>query len=840
MSKVTAATAPAPVVEETGEEYDLPQESKGAKKILKKVKDAVLEGKSVEDGLKVWEASWQEAIASEDADQAAVDHWKALEYLHRTQAEILHQQQQADSGAPSGENKKAAAEATLKSIAASQTLMQRAGHGRNGFGRSPSSDDHSHSPKESPKAAEAGSTASAASAVTSTAAVSSPKKAKKRPTTAHDDISASPVEKVTGKTSSRTSSPAPSSSAPIAVASSSSPATSSSPLASSPLSSATVGSPGTGSGKIKHHHPGAPVKLTQLTFARDDPLTKIVEFDGKPVKALKAKSEFVNFGDNVHNKPAITFEPRTRTGVANIVKWCVANGKRVRCAGFRHTWSNLYSQNDQVLLSMIPAAKATAKSFSAVVPVNGGPDDMEGITWIGEENGHGLVKFGASTSNGQFLEWALKNGWTLPMSVDLVEITFGGSTSPMTHGTGLDHPTMSDLVTEVEFINANGELQTVNDPKKLRAAAGALGVMGVITAVTMKLERMSYANMKPYKPAAMLGVPPPPGWDKPIPKQLDIKATPAQLKGAQKTFEDQIKQNYYNEWFWFPFQPKCFVNCWHNDGDATKSKVLTEKQALMQDVQGMFGSWANAVLGCTAGDGEFMTKFVAWSAMNVLPDLGDAKQPEVTPVTEAFYFRRGLHNMPMRDMEMIIPIPGRRDKPEKADWTVINRAWWDCIHLIYAYAAQGKYPVRLGLAMHMISDSDMFLAPERGNKVHKGSHRTFGSCSINISTVPQTPNDVWMEFSQDLASVWQSYTFPDGSPLNVRAHWVKEWEFLTTAAGVPLTEHYNKVAYKEQIADFNKTLKRIASDGGWATKTMRKTFSNPLLDSVLWPEKEIQ
>lgn len=834
---MSAAPLVAPIVEETGEEHDVPLESKESKKILKKVKEAVLEGKSVEEGLKVWEASWQQAIASDNADQAAVDHWKALQYLHRTQADVLAQQEAVGTSADDG--KKASAEATLKSIAASQTLMQRAGHAHGSAppSRSASTEDASHVPKAGSSA-----TAAASSSSSSSAAVSSPKKAKKRPTTAHDDISGSPSSDSGKSGKTRTASPAAaaSSSSPIAI--SSSPATSSSPLASSPLSAATSGSPSQhGSGKIKHHHPGAPVKLTQLTFARDDPLSKIVEYDGTPVKTLKRGEKFTNFGLNLVHSPAVTFEPQTRTGVANIVKWAVAQGKRVRCSGFRHTWSNLYSQDNQVLLSMIPASKATGKSFNAVTPVVPTPDDLEGITWIGEEApGVGLVRFGASTSNGQFLEWALRNGWTLPMSVDLVEITFGGQTAPMTHGTGLDHPTMSDLVSEVEFINANGELQTVNDPKKLRAAAGSLGVMGIITAVTMRLERMTYANMKPYKPPAMLGVPPPPNWDKPIPKQLDIKATPAQLAGAQKTFEDQIKTNYYNEWFWFPFQTKCFVNCWQNDGDPAKSKTLSKSAALMQDVQGVFGSWANAVLGSTAGDGEFMTKFVAWSAMNVLPDLGEAKQPEVTPVIEAFYFRRGLHNMPMRDMELIIPIPGRRDKPEKADWTIINRAWWDCIHLIYSYAAQGKYPVRLGLAMHIISDSDMLLAPERGNKVHKGSHRTFGSCSINISTVPQTPQDVWEEFSQDLANVWQSYTFPDGTPLNVRAHWVKEWEFLTTPEGVPLATHYSKVAYKEQIAKFNKTLKEIASDGGWATKTMRKTFSNTLLDSILWPDKEIR
>ena len=44
----------------------------------------------------------------------------------------------------------------------------------------------------------------------------------------------------------------------------------------------------------------------------------------------------------------------------------------------------------------------------------------------------------------------------------MVEITWGGSNSPICHGAGLRNQTLSDLVTEIEFVNAKGELQTVN------------------------------------------------------------------------------------------------------------------------------------------------------------------------------------------------------------------------------------------------------------------------------------------------------------------------------------------------------------------------------------------
>ena len=73
--------------------------------------------------------------------------------------------------------------------------------------------------------------------------------------------------------------------------------------------------------------------------------------------------------------------------------------------------------------------------------------------------GHAAVRVGAATTNLEMLNWSNQSGWTLPMDIIAVMITYGGSNATICHGSGLHTQTLSDLVLELEFINANGELQ---------------------------------------------------------------------------------------------------------------------------------------------------------------------------------------------------------------------------------------------------------------------------------------------------------------------------------------------------------------------------------------------
>ena len=108
-------------------------------------------------------------------------------------------------------------------------------------------------------------------------------------------------------------------------------------------------------------------------------------------------------------------------------------------------------------------------------------------------------------------------------------------------------------------------MQTVNDPTELLAASGAFGLLGVVVSITLQLDEMGVTNMMPVKVPMPLAIPPPKGYAIPYEVQKvieDKKITDAQLADAQKEFERRCEQDYYLEWFWFPYQNDVWVNTW--------------------------------------------------------------------------------------------------------------------------------------------------------------------------------------------------------------------------------------------------------------------------------------
>jgi hypothetical protein len=145
----------------------------------------------------------------------------------------------------------------------------------------------------------------------------------------------------------------------------------------------------------------------------------------------------------------------------------------------------------------------------------------------------------------------------------------------MCHGAGIATQTLSDLVVEVEYVDPNGELRTVSDAELIKAASGALGLLGVVTAYTVRLNKMTYTSMRPSRIPVELAIPPPQEYinaaRKGDPKFVWIKDLVSQHsqatwdKALEKFIHDASK-NYYSEWFWFPLQRDAWVNTWDNNG----------------------------------------------------------------------------------------------------------------------------------------------------------------------------------------------------------------------------------------------------------------------------------
>ncbi len=547
---------------------------------------------------------------------------------------------------------------------------------------------------------------------------------------------------------------------------------------------------------------------------------EVREGDGTPVKFV-LDTVFENWGRTVRNTPAITFIPHTIAGVQAIVAWSKAQGMRVRAAGYRHTWGDLYSADRQVLVSMLPLD--VVDDLPAMEPGIDPANQLQGIRVTGTvvEDGveKALCRIGAATTNEQFRRWCLSDAggawkWTVPLNVIMVEITWGGSNAPICHGAGLRHRTLSDLVAEVEYVDVNGALTTVSDPELLRAASGCFGLLGIVTAVTLRLDPMSYAVMQPVKPPLALTIPPPAGF--PVPPQVDLSGvTPATSKAAWDEFVRRCENDYYAEWFWFPYQADTWVNTWNNDGKREDARDYpSPAETFLEEAEEFLAQLLNDSVFRRL-PGEWQAKLLAGGAMVALP----AGETIVTPVIDALHFRRGIQNMRVWDMELEIPIPPLAGDPARADWSVCQKAWWDAISLVYSTPGA---PMRITLEMRVMGGSGVTMAPQHGNQ--------WGTCSIEVLTAPNVDAGEWLAFRQAVADRWMALTGPAGEPLNTRTHWAKQWEGLTFA-GKPAVEYLRDVAYRDRIPEFRAALQQVASAGGYTLQDLR-LFSNPLLDEL--------
>ncbi len=101
----------------------------------------------------------------------------------------------------------------------------------------------------------------------------------------------------------------------------------------------------------------------------------------------------------------------------------------------------------------------------------------------------------------------------------------------------------------------------------LAAASSCFGLMGVITHLTLALDKMTVAVMKPRKVPVVQAIPPPPGYIVPEALQPTVPLTPEEMAEAQAEFERRATGDYYAEWFWFPYSDYAWINTWETSTD---------------------------------------------------------------------------------------------------------------------------------------------------------------------------------------------------------------------------------------------------------------------------------
>ncbi|KAH7157260.1 hypothetical protein B0J13DRAFT_435346, partial [Dactylonectria estremocensis] len=533
--------------------------------------------------------------------------------------------------------------------------------------------------------------------------------------------------------------------------------------------------------------------------------------------------------------PRLTCVPRSTAGIQIIIKYAKQNNMSVRCSGYRHSWSPIFGRNGQILISMLSIELATQLPNTTSLPLpEAKPTELEEITMVkgGKPRvaGNSLVRVGCAATNERLRRWCVDNNKvTIPLNVIMVEITLGGSNAPICHGAGRRNQTLSDLVRKIEYVDANGEVRSVDKPEHLRAASGCFGLMGVVTHITMEFPPMTYALLKPLKMPVIQAVPPPPGMaEKDIPPAL-LKSwkplTAEQKQKFQADFEKCATNDYYSEWFWFPYSDYSWVNTWNNVADPKGAVAFPDDThiflSFIQTVTMNILQNANILndLITVTGLSEASVTLISRAAMAALPD-----NPVKTYLPDALHFQRAIQNVRVRDVEVEMPLVAKAGGPAGAiDFAPVQQAWWDAILLTYANSK--KCPMRMPLEMRIMGGSDVVMAPQRGNAL--------GTCSIEVLTL-HSAAELWPPFAQSVLDKWMALKDPNtGKRLKTRPHWAKEW-YDYKVDGKPWVERLKAVDYKDERQEFLKLLAEIGKDAGWTLQDLKNRFSNDLFDSFFF------
>jgi hypothetical protein len=501
-----------------------------------------------------------------------------------------------------------------------------------------------------------------------------------------------------------------------------------------------------------------------------------------------------------------------------------------------HSWAPIFGRSGQILISTLNLRTATEIPNITSLPLpESPPTELETIDIVAGQTlvpGNSLVRIGCATTNERLRRWCIKyNKVTIPMNIIMVEITQGGSNAPICHGAGRRNGTLSDLVRKIEYVDANGELRSVERMEHLRAASGCFGLMGIVTHITLEFAPMTYANLVPQKMPAICAVPPPPDLEeKDIPPTLlkywkDL--SPEQKQSYQTDFERRATNDYYAEWFWFPYSDNSWVNTWNNTADPSGVVSFPDDVHLFLSFIQTFTM--NVLQNTPLLDKLISATHLSEAAVTLISRAAMFALPEnhiKTYLPDALHFQRAIQNVRVRDFEVEMPLVAKSGgSHDTIDFALVQRAWWDAILL--AYANSDTCPMRMPLEMRMMGGSEVVMAPQRGNAL--------GTCSIEVLTL-HSASKIWTPFAQSVANKWMALKDPStGKRLKTRPHWAKEWHSLE-ADGRPWVERLKNVDYKDERKEFLQILAEIGRDAGWTLQDLKHRFSNELFDEFFFSD----
>ncbi|MEU7877676.1 D-arabinono-1,4-lactone oxidase [Microbispora bryophytorum] len=215
---------------------------------------------------------------------------------------------------------------------------------------------------------------------------------------------------------------------------------------------------------------------------------------------------FVNWARNQSATPAEVRVPASASEVADAVREAAKTGRRVRMTGTGHSFTGV-ALTDGILLR---------------------PGALTGVL----DAGDGWVKVAAGTPLHALNEELHRRGLALANMGDITAQTAAGAIQTGTHGTGRHVGGLADQVVELEMVLADGSVTAVREGDLFDAARVGLGALGILTAVTFRVE-----------PAFL----------------LRNRRDPMAFSRILDTLDDLTEADDHLDFFWLPHTDTCLV-----------------------------------------------------------------------------------------------------------------------------------------------------------------------------------------------------------------------------------------------------------------------------------------
>ncbi len=174
-------------------------------------------------------------------------------------------------------------------------------------------------------------------------------------------------------------------------------------------------------------------------------------------------ARWTNWAGNVVAQPRRIDRPESVDDLRRIVAEAARRGEGVRVSGAGHSFAPLCATDGTLLdLSL-----------------------LAGLERVDPETGEATIL--AGTPIHALGEPLLRAGRALANQGDIDRQAIAGAVSTGTHGTGRAHGSFASMVRAVELVTPEGDLVAIDggDPERLRAARLALGMLGVVSRVTL-------------------------------------------------------------------------------------------------------------------------------------------------------------------------------------------------------------------------------------------------------------------------------------------------------------------------------------------------------------------